>query len=496
MKNRRQKRKILLATSEVVPFVKTGGLADVCGALPKILKKIGHDVRIVLPRYWAINAQKYDLQLELAPLGVQMGNTFIECAVLKGWIEDVPVYFIDHEGFFGRAGIYDDGTDEHHDNAARFGFFSRACIELCRALEFQPDIIHCNDWPTALIPAYLKLWHHDDAFFADTASVFSIHNIGYQGIFPAEYYDFLGLGAEHFTESKFESFGKIHFMKGALFYADAVSTVSPSYAEEITNPIGSNGLAPYIARRREDLYGILNGVDYEHWDPDFDPYIPKQYSVHNLSGKALCKKTLQLIFKLDVSQDIPVIAILSRLVHQKGLDLLMPIIESLVQKMLVQFVIVGQGEKRLEDFFGGLPARYPGKIGAYIGYTEQKAHVVEAGADFLLMPSLYEPCGLNQIYSLKYGTIPIVRETGGLKDTVRKYDQRSGEGTGFSFDAPTPQALYDTVGWAVSTYYDRPQHITQMRECGMHEHFTWIDSALEYEKMYSRARARRLQWVS
>lgn len=485
----------MLATSEVVPFVKTGGLADVCGALPKILKKLGHDVRIILPRYWSINVQKFDLRREVAHLGVQMGNCYMECAVLKGWIEDIPVYFIDHEGFFGRAGIYDDGKSEHFDNAARFAFFSRASIEMCREIKFQPDIVHCNDWPTALLPAYLKLWHQHDPFFENTATVFSIHNIGYQGIFPKEFYDFLGFSWDHFTDSKFESFDKIHFMKAALFYADAISTVSPSYAQEIMDPIGSNGLAPYISRRKEDLFGILNGVDYDDWDPDFDPYIPAQYSVRNMKGKALCKKTIQLIFKLEPDASIPVIAVLSRLVHQKGLDLLMPVIESIVQTMRVQFIIVGQGEKRLEDFFGGLPARYPGRIGAYIGYTEQKAHVVEAGADFLLMPSLYEPCGLTQIYSLKYGTLPIVRETGGLRDTVLKYDQHSGSGTGFTFIDPTPQALYDTIGWGVSTYYDRPHHIDKMRESAMHKHFTWVDSALRYEKMYTKALSRRLQWV-
>lgn len=495
MRPRRQKMNIMLATSEVVPFVKTGGLADVCGALPKIFKKLGHDVRIVLPRYWSVNIKKYDLRMEVAPLGVQMGSCYLECAVYKGWLEDIPVYFIDYEAFFGRAGIYDDGQSEHPDNAARFGFFSRAVIELCRAIEFRPDVIHCNDWPTALIPPYLKIWHAHDPFFADTASIFSIHNIGYQGIFPAHFYDFLGLGEHNFTDAKLESFGKIHFMKAALFYADAISTVSPSYAEEICYPIGSNGLAPYIVRRKDDLYGILNGVDYEHWDPDYDVFIPENYSYRNMSGKAVCKRTLQLIFRLEDDPSIPVVAVLSRLAHQKGLDLLMPVIESILHTMRVQFVIVGQGEKRFEEFFEALPERYPGQIGSYIGYTEQKAHIVEAGADFLLMPSLYEPCGLSQIYSLKYGTLPIVRATGGLRDTVKKYNEHDGSGTGFTFDLPTPQALYDTVGWAVSTYYDRPHHIDMMRETAMHEHFTWIDSALHYEKMYTRARARRLQWA-
>ncbi|MFH1664791.1 MAG: glycogen/starch synthase, partial [Candidatus Omnitrophota bacterium] len=397
-------KNILIAASEAVPFCKTGGLADVCGALPKALKKLGHDARLVLPRYWGIDHDRYNLTLALAPMGVPMGDRTVWCAVLEGEVDGVPVYFIDHEGYFGRPGIYDDGKREYDDNAERFGFFSRACIQLCRDLRFRPDIIHCNDWQTALIPAYLKILDKDDPFFSGTATVLSIHNIGHQGIFKPRFYQFLGLGEENFIEPRFESFGHIHFMKGGIFYADCISTVSPSYAEEILSPIGSNGLAPYLERRSDDIYGILNGADYEHWNPETDPLIPARYSARDLSGKAECKRALQREFRIAENPDVPIIGVVSRFVQQKGLQLLAPVIKSIVRDMIVQFVFLGAGEKSMEDFFGGLPARHPGTIGAWIGYNNEKAHLIEAGSDFFLMPSLYEPCGLNQIYSMKYGT--------------------------------------------------------------------------------------------
>jgi len=493
---KRTLKKILFVSSEAAPFAKTGGLGDVCGALPKILRKMGHDVRLILPRYWSINHSYYDLVDEIGCMGVQMGNCVIWCKVFKGFLDTVPVYFIEHEGYFGRAGIYDDGYREYGDNAARFGFFTRACIQWCLDSNFRPDVIHCHDWPTALLPPYLKIWQRDSEFFKDTATVFSIHNIGYQGKFPSCFYDFLGLGLDNFTEDKFECHGRIHFMKGALFYADAISTVSPTHAEEIMTGIGSNGIAPYIERRRDDVVGILNGVDYDVWDPHIDPLIPATYSPGNMEGKAVCKETLQRTFDLNVEPKIPVVAFLSRFSYQKGVHLLAHVIESIVRNMKVQFVILGRGEKDFEDYLGGLPRWYSGRIGSWIGYTELKAHLVQAGADFLLMPSLYEPCGLIQIYSLRYGTIPIVRETGGLCDTVEKYDEHFGTGTGFTFNFPTPDAVYNTVGWAVSTYYDRPNHIKAMRQAGMHSSYCWIDSALEYEKLYERAFSRRKQWVT
>ncbi len=487
-------KKILIATSEAVPFAKTGGLGDVCGALPKVLKQNGHDVRIVLPRYWSIDKNKYQLKKIISPMGVQMGTGTVWCEVLEGVLEGVPVYFIDHENYFGRAGIYDDGKREYPDNAERFGFFSKASIQLCKDLGFSPDIIHSNDWQTALISAYLKIGEAHDSFFQNTASVFSIHNIAYQGVFPASSYSFLGLGDENFNESKFESYDRINFMKGAIFYADAISTVSPTHAEEILSPIGGNGIAQYLQRRRDDVCGILNGADYDHWNPETDSLIPANYSISNMEGKNICKRELQKEFLLEEDPNIPIVGIVSRFAKQKGFELLAPVIKSIVQNMRVQFVILGSGEKNLEDFFGGLPAKYPGRIGAWVGYHNKKAHLIEAGADFFLMPSLYEPCGLNQIYSMKYGTLPIVRETGGLKDSVEQYDEVLGAGTGFHFEAPNSDAIYYTVGWAISTYYDRPDHFKVMRERGMKTNFCWQDAAKEYEALYDRALGRKAAW--
>ncbi len=451
-------------------------------------------MRLVLPRYWGIDREKYDIKPELGSMGVNMGTGTVWCSVVATDLSGVTVYFIEHEGYFGRSGLYDDGKWAYLDNAERFGFFSKACLQLCRDIGFRPDIVHSNDWQTALIPAYLKIEYFNDPFFADTASVFSIHNIGYQGTFSSDSYDFLGLGKANYTESKFENFGGINFMKGAIFYADAINTVSPTYASEILTDIGGNGLAPYLERRRDDLSGILNGVDYDQWSPDTDVLLPARYSKDDLRGKTICKSELQKEFLLEQDINIPVIGLVSRMVHQKGMHLLAEMIESIVKNMKVQFVILGSGEKHLEDLFGGLPAGYPGRIGAWIGYNNRKAHLVEAGSDFFLMPSLYEPCGLNQIYSMKYGTLPIVREIGGLKDTVKKYDERTGTGTGFSFNDASAHAVYYAVGWAVSTYYDRPEHIQNMIRQAMAEDYSWERSAEEYESVYDKALARKRTW--
>lgn len=487
-------KKILFAASEAVPFAKSGGLGDVTTALAKALRKMGYDARIVIPRYWSIGKEAYNLKKILSPMGVQMGNCIIWCEVYEGKVDGVPVYFIEHENYFGRAGIYDNGIRAYDDNGSRFGFFSRAALQLCRDIKFQPDVVHCHDWPTALVASYLKIWEGNDPFFKNTASVLTIHNIAYQGVFPGAIYGFLGLGDQNFNEPKFEAHGQVNFLKGSLFFADAISTVSPSHAAELLTPAGAFGLAPYIERRRDDFVGILNGVDYDHWDPKTDPLLPANYSVSNIAGKAACKKQLQKEFWLEENPNIPIIGIISRFHEQKGFTLLMPVIQSIVQNMIVQFAILGSGEKWLEDFYGGLPARYPKKIGAWIGYNNPKAHLIEAGADFFLMPSLYEPCGLNQIYSLKYGTLPIVRDTGGLRDTVEQYNEQTGEGTGFRFHATSPNAVYYTTGWAVSTYYDRPHHMKMMQKHAMKTNFCWMDAAREYEKLYERAIGRRKGW--
>ena len=314
----------------------------------------------------------------------------------------VPVYFIESNKYFDRWGIYHDADfNDYRDNARRFGFFTRAALQLCQDMGFSPDVVHVHDWQTALGAAYLKIWHWNDPVLGGAASLLTIHNIAYQGVYSAGDYDYLGLQWGNFTSDRFEDHGKVNFLKGGIIYADMVNTVSPRYADETRTAEHAHGLAPYLNDKGEDYLGILNGVDYEAWDPASDPHIPRRYNASDLSGKADCKRELQQRFLLEEAPDVPLVGVVSRFVPQKGLDLLAEAIESILANMRVQFVILGAGDKALESFFGGLPVRYPGRVGSYIGYNEQNSHWIEAGSDFFLMPSRFEPCGLNQIYSLQ-----------------------------------------------------------------------------------------------
>jgi starch synthase len=480
--------KIVMISSECVPYAKTGGLADVVGALPKALRALGHEVIVVMPKYALIDANSYGLRPFISPLGVWMGNTEEWCAVYVADNFGVPVYFIEMNKYFDRWGLYHDADfNDYQDNPRRFGLLTRAGLQLCRDIGFAPDIIHVHDWHTALAPAYLKIWHWNDPVLGRAASVLTIHNIEHQGVYSARDYDYLGLQWNNFTSDKLEDHGKISFLKGGIRYADMVNTVSPTYARETLTPQGGYGLAPYLNDLGENYVGILNGADYSQWDPAVDKLIPVRYSAKKLSGKAACKSEVQKRFLLDVAPNVPVIGVVSRLVAQKGLDLLAQTIEGIVTSMLVQFVILGAGEKSLESYFGTLPARYPGRIGSYIGYNNELSHWIEAGSDFFIMPSIYEPCGLNQMYSLKYGTLPIVRATGGLEDTVEQYDEATGTGTGFKFWEPTSAAIYYTAGWAVSTYFDRPDHMKKMIQTAMAKDFSWGKSARQYVALYERA---------
>ena len=485
--------KIVFLGSEGVPFIKTGGLADVVGALPKYLSARGHDVIVILPKYASIDARRWGIEPFLKPLGVWMGDTEEWCAASGTTFAGVRFFFIESNKYFERKGIYHDPEmEDYWDNARRFGFFSRAALQLCRNMGFAPDIVHAHDWQTALAPAYLKIWHWNDAVLGGAASVLTIHNIGHQGKYPASDYNYLGLHRENFTPARFEDFGGINLLKGGIVYADLVTTVSPTYAVETrSGDIGGAGLAPVLNDKGSNYWGILNGVDGDEWNPATDALIPVRFDAKSIGGKAACKAALQERMGLDADPEIPLIGVIARFVAQKGLDLLADSIERILETMRVQFAILGAGDKGLEWYFGPMPGRYPGRVGSYIGYNEQLAHLIEAGADFFLMPSRYEPCGLNQIYSLKYGTLPLVRDTGGLNDTVRQYNEATGEGTGFKFHEPTAQAVYNTVGWAVSTYYDRPRHMAMMVRAAMAEDFSWDRSAAQYEAAYAQAIANK-----
>ncbi len=484
---------IVIAASEVVPFAKTGGLADVAGALPKALRALGHDVRVVMPRYYIVDREKYGLKPLEEPLGVPMGRmgelwAGIYEGVLPG--TDVPVYFIDHEGFFGRKGLYDDEGFSYSDNDNRFIFFSKAVMQLCKMLDFRPDILHANDWHTAAIPLLLNTRYARDGFFHGAASVLTIHNLQHQGHFYEGVVDVMEVPWEEFNPLSLESFGGVNLLKGGVTHADMVTTVSPTYAREIQTAEFGWGLEGHIRGHSHKLVGIINGIDYDEWRPANDPFIAAPFGAEDTRGKAKCKKALLQHFGLPQRDDVPVIGFVGRLAEQKGIGLIAHVIGGLMHLDL-QVVLLGTGEKWAEHFFGDVAAKYPEKFACHIGYSNAVAHQIEAGSDFFLMPSLFEPCGLNQIYSLSYGTLPIVRATGGLDDTIENYDPVSGAGTGFKFHHATGDALYHTVKWAVDTWYEKPEQIAAMRTRAMEQQFGWEDSARDYEKIYYYALGKR-----
>jgi starch synthase len=484
-----KKLKIAFIASECVPYAKTGGLADVVGALPGALRKLGHEIIVIMPLYRSIDIVKFDIKPVLSPMGVWMGTAEEWCSV-HGTInaDGVKIYFIEYGNFFNRDGIYHDADfSDYLDNPRRFAFLSRAGLQFCKDIKFKPDVIHVHDWQTSLVPAYLKIWHWDDPYLGNAASLLTIHNIGYQGKYPANDYSYTGLQTINFTSNKFEDHGAMNYLKGGIYYADMVNTVSPGYARETRTPELGYGMAMYLNDKGDRYLGILNGVDYTEWNPAFDKLIPQTYKPDDLAGKFVCKRSLQERFLLDLDPGIPLFGVVSRFAEQKGLDLLAAAIDGIISNMRVQFVILGSGDKNLENFYGELPGRYPGRVASFIGYDNELAHWIEAGSDFFVMPSRYEPCGLNQIYSLKYGTLPIVRATGGLDDTVIQYDENNGNGTGFKFWEASSRAVYYAVGWAVSTYYDRPSHIKKMQQLAMQQIFAWDDSAMQYERVYHKA---------
>lgn len=490
------KMKILIVTSELAPFAKSGGLADVASALAINLKQRGHDVRIVLPHYALIKEKGIATEVHQSSMCVTMGQGEEWCSLNKFTTpENVPVFLIDHTLYFDRPLLYHDkNMEDYQDNARRFGFFCRAALQYCIDQDFTPDIIHTNDWQTAPVTAYLKTWFWNQKNLKDAASVLTIHNIGYQGNYPEADYNYLGLGEKNFNSEIFESCNNLNMLKGGIHFADMVNTVSCGHADEITAPCGGFGLAPYLSNKGDAFCGILNGVDYDVWSPETDNLIETNYSIAQIEKKKECKRALQREFNLTEDENICLIGTIGRFVWQKGFHLINEIIEGLLSDMHIQFVVLGSGEKDIEHHFGSLPARFPGKTGSYIGYNERLSHIIEAGCDFYLMPSMFEPCGLNQMYSLKYGTLPIVSSTGGLNDTIQQYDEKTGTGTGFKFNELSPSSLYYTIGWAVSTYYDRPKDMEKMIKQAMEQDFSWDRSILAYEDLYNQAIAKKQQY--
>jgi starch synthase len=480
---------VLFVASEAAPFRKTGGLADVVGALPKALAQRGMDVRVVMPLYGGVRWD--DLERLDGSLVVPMYNGPVRSGVRMGYLpgSTVRVYFIEHHRFFDRPYLYGPPGDAYPDNLERFSFFSRAALELCKATGFIPDILHAHDWQAALAPVYTNTVEWGTPLHG-SASVFTIHNLAYQGVFAAGGMFITGLGWEHLNPHEFEHFGDLNLMKAALKHSTMLSTVSPTYCREIQTPAFGYGLDGELAGRSGDLWGILNGIDLDEWDPERDPHLPARYSHRDLQNKAECKAALQRELGLPVEPRVPLFGVIGRLTHQKGFDVLAHCMGDLLSWDM-QMVLLGTGDPDAEHYFTELSWHHGDKFRAVIGFKDPLAHRIEAGSDFFIMPSRFEPCGLNQMYSLRYGSVPVVRRTGGLADTVENYDEQGGSGTGFCFDDLSVEALRNTIGWALSTYHDRPDHFRDLQTRGMQQDFSWARAAEAYEHLYLEAYRRR-----
>jgi starch synthase len=480
---------VMFVASEAAPFRKTGGLADVVGALPIALAERGIDVRVVMPLYGGIRWD--DLERLDGSLVVPMYNGSVRSAVRLGRLpgSNVRVYFVEHHRYFDRPYLYGPPGDAYPDNLERFSFFARAALELCKATGFIPDVLHAHDWQAALVPVYANTVEWGRPLHG-AASVFTIHNLAYQGVFAPGGMFITGLGWEHLNPHEFEHFGDLNLMKAALKHSTMLSTVSPTYCREIQTPASGYGLDGVLSDRRGDLWGILNGIDVREWNPETDRHLPATYSADDASNKQKCKAALQQELGLPVEPDVPLFGVIGRLTHQKGFDVLAHAMHELLSWNM-QMVLLGTGDADAEHFFGELSWHGGDKFRAVIGFNDALAHRIEAGSDFFIMPSRFEPCGLNQMYSLRYGSVPIVRRTGGLADTVENYDERNQSGTGFCFDDLTVDALRNTIGWALSTYHDRPDHYRGLQTRGMQQDFSWARAAEAYEHLYLEAYRRR-----
>lgn len=470
--------KVLFVSSEAAPFAKTGGLADVAGALPKELAAQGADIRLVLPKYGSIPASYAQRMQYLGYIYVDVGYRHQYCGVFVLQWEGVQVYFLDNEYYFKREALYG-----FADEGERYAFFSRAVLEMLKLVDFQPDILHCNDWQTGPISLLLETAYRKESFYSRMRTVFTIHNMKFQGVFPKEALgDLLGLGWEHFTPEKIEFHDSINFMKAGLACADRITTVSPAYAGEIRSDFFGEGLQGVINRRAADVSGILNGIDTGVFDPSTDTKIFTNYSARDLRARHFNKRGLQKQLGLPADSGAPVIGIISRLTDQKGFDLIECVLEEILQEE-VQIVVLGTGDVRYESMWLRAAQEYPEKVSANITFDVVLAQRVYAGTDMFLMPSLFEPCGLGQLYALRYGSVPVVRETGGLKDTVQSYNELTGEGNGFSFTNYNAHDMLYTIRRAISFYHDRKTWNTIIKN-GMQQDFGWGRSAGEYMKLY------------
>lgn len=479
--------KILFVASEALPYSKTGGLADVVEALPKALVEMGHEVAVFLPRYRGNKSAS----TIVSSLTIPMGDALRFPALAEGApVAGVRYYFLHDPEYFDRDGIYGTKSGDFADNAERYAELPRAAIEFMKRV-WLPDVMHCHDWQSALVPVLLRTQYSDDPNVRSIPVVFTIHNIAYQGLFPPQTLRRIGLPERLFTIDGLEFFGNLNYLKGGIEFADYLTTVSRRYAKEIQTPEFGANLDGVIRNRADRLVGILNGADYSTWSPEADRYIAQNYSAHNLEGKKACKKNLLEAMSLPAeNMDRPLIGIVSRFVNQKGFDLIPPVANDLMKENLA-IAALGSGQPEYEDFFRALAGTFPARVGVKIGYDEQLAHKIIAGADMLLIPSRYEPCGLTQMYALRYGTVPMVRATGGLDDTVQYYDPKSGHGTGFKFDEYEGKALLQCVRGASKTYKDAKIWRT-IQANGMAKDYSWKASAAAYVTLYEAARRSRI----
>ncbi len=498
---------ILIASSEVVGFAKTGGLADVSGYLPLALARRGHPVAVIMPLYHSVRNGKQPIEPTEHILGVPLGRTIIPSRLWRAELpdSDVPVFLIENADFFERddltrgLGIYqrtlpDGRKSDYPDNCARFTFFCRAVMEAAPYIGFPPDILHVNDWQTGLVPVYLRELYRHRPEYRRIRTLFTIHNIAFQGAFPHELFHLTGLDFRLYNPHQLEFYGQFNFLKGGVVFADWVNTVSPTYANEIRTPVFGCGMEGVLSERRDRLSGIVNGVDYRFWDPASDPNIAQKYTIDNVvEGKAACKQDLQRLLGLPLEPKIPLLGMVARLTEQKGIDLIVKAADDML-KLPVQLAILGDGDPAYQARLYAIRERYPTQVALHFSFDELLAHKIEAGADLYLMPSLFEPSGLNQLYSLRYGTPPIVRTTGGLADTIADATEetlKAGAPTGFRFQAYTPQALAATVRWATHLYHDRPETFLQIIRNGMKADWSWDRAAAGYQKIYQRLVAER-----
>ncbi|MDD6638442.1 MAG: glycogen synthase GlgA [Lachnospiraceae bacterium] len=477
--------KILFVASEAVPYIKTGGLADVVGSLPKYFDKEKYDVRVILPKYACMD------ELLLAQLKF-VCHFYVNLNWRKQYVgiftteyKGVRYYFVDNEFYFAGDKPY----NNIYEDVEKFAYFSKAVLESLPYIDFAPDILHCHDWQTGLVPVYLRTTYGSDNFYAGIKTIFTIHNMKFQGRWKIrEVMDITGLPEHIFrTASGLESYGESNYLKGGIVYADAVSTVSPEYAKEITTREGGEGLDGLMNARIDSLYGIVNGIDYEEFNPETDPHIETNYTVKNaVAGKRKNKLALQKMLGLPVRDDVFMIGIISRMTSQKGFDLIAYILDEIFDTMDVQFVVLGTGEGQYENMFHHFHNKYPDKLWAHIGYSDEYAHKIYASCDAFLMPSLFEPCGLGQMMAMRYGTLPIVRETGGLKDTVEAYNEYENTGTGFSFSNYNAHEMLFILRYAQSIYKENRSRWNEIVQRAMQKDFSWGASAKSYETLYDK----------